>query len=91
MRRALFGLFWFGLFWIALLTICGGIAGSMAGGNVSRPGETFGQGFDHGFDAGVVAGAQFRERYGKAVLLAAAALAFIGTAKGILPGTQRSR
>lgn len=91
MRRVLFGLFWFGLIWMAILVAGGAIAGGMAGTRSGRPGENAQQLTQRGYDAGVLAGAEFGQRHGPDVLVAAAALAALGTIFGWLPGTRPRR
>lgn len=91
MRRVLFGIFWFGVIWVALMVVGGGIAGSIAGASAVKPGEYVAEGDRLGQVAGSEAGAEFAEKYGTHVLIAAAALAALGTGTGKLPGTRRQR
>lgn len=88
LRCFAFGCFWAVIFWLGLSVICGGVATSMSG--APPPGGLgLKKGYTQGYDPSFAAGAEFRERYGHYVMIAAAALSAAGTIVGVLPGTRR--
>ncbi len=92
MRRVLFGIFWFGIFWVALTIIGGGITGSTFGAKGPQAGEVLREGRrPHGYPGADIGSAEFSDRFGTHVLIAAAALAALGTVAGKLPGTRPER
>jgi hypothetical protein len=82
MKRALFGFIWFFAFSIGGLATIGAVAGSRAAHTTQA------SNFSDGLRAGNSAGRDVGAKYGPAVILGALALAVIGTAARILPGTR---
>jgi hypothetical protein len=80
MKRVFAGLAWFILLWLGGSACSGAIVGGVAGSQVA-PHEAA--------TAGLEAGQAFRARYGGVLLVAALAVATVGTASRKLPGTKR--
>jgi hypothetical protein len=93
MRRVLFGIVWFFVFLFGGLMIGGAVVGGMAGHQSvtasANPPTTLSGGYNTGYEAGHSAGQEFGRKYGSLFLVGSLLLAVVGSAFGILPGTQQ--
>ena len=77
-QKVMMGLVWFAVFYFLACVIVGGVAGAMAGANDPA----------HAQQAGGIAGQQAVTKYYYVILFGSIALATVGAATGILPGTR---
>lgn len=83
MKRVIFGIVWFVVLWFGILIGGSAVVGGVAASKV--------QGQQQGASAGERAGREFGERYGAVILFGALAVAVVGSAAGVLPGTKTPR